>query len=469
MKKLLQWLTRSLERLGVIEHHRVRSVVDLAWPRIITGLARRSTQTADIIMVGWVLGPAGIAGLSFAYAYWQIGMQLSLGVSGGVISLVSQNYGGEADSRAEVAIKMGVWLAIALAVPMVLVFHLFAADLIRLLGAAPDTVAHGATYLHVVSYALVFEYLNKIGSRAFAGVDDTFTPMVIRAGGAVLNLVLNLVLVLGLGLGVFGAALGTTVATVATAVAFAWGFLGGNYPVGTASPIRLRIRGPQWDTTIGRQLLSISVPLILRKLATSLVVFPFLAIAAVFGTIVVAAFEVSRQVRHLANSLNWGFSIASSSLVGQHLGRGDEREAAAFGWDILRLSVVSYIMFVAVLIIFARPIAGVFVSDPASLDQSVGFVVVGAISAIGLGIDGAAHGVLRAGGDTLWPFYGRLVGLYGCAIPIAYLGVGTAVGIYMLYAALLLETFVPAIVNFYRLRTNKWQAISRQYRPQSTE
>lgn len=448
--------------------HRVKPTFNLAWPRIITGVARRSKQTADIAMVGWVLGAPGIAGLAFAYSYWQVGNQISLGLSGGTISLVSQNFGGDANERAELAFKMSTWIAVILAVPFVVIFYLFAENLIRLFGAAPETVEHGSTYLQIIAIALVFEYFNKIASRAFAGVGDTFTPMLIRGGGAVLNIVLNAVFILGMDLGAAGAALGTVFATVSIALAFAWGFFGGSYPIGSSPPIRFRIRGPHWQKDLGQQLLIVSFPLILRKLATAVVVFPLLAIAAVFGTIAVAALEVSRQVRGLMNSLNWGFSIASSSLVGQYLGNGNETEAEEYGWDIVRISIFSYLVLAGLVIVFAEPITRVFITSPEELPLGTAFVIVGAISAIGLGIDGAAHGVLRGSGDTKWPFYGRLFGFYICAVPVAYLGTITPLGIAGLYLALLFETFVPALVNVYRLQTNKWKSISRGYRPDVT-
>jgi len=69
-----------------------------------------------------------------------------------------------------------------------------------------------------------------------------------------------------------------------------------------------------------------------RRLAQGLVVFPLLWIAASFGPVVVTALEVGRRVRALINSVNWGLSLAASSLVGQHLGarmRKGRREPTA--------------------------------------------------------------------------------------------------------------------------------------------
>ena len=458
-----------LSRLGIMERHRVGPTADLAWPRVVTGFARRSQQTADLLMVGWVLGAPGIAGLAFAYAFWQIGNKLSLGLSGGTVSLVAQNYGGDAHDRAELAMKMSVWLAILMALPMTVVFLLVPEELIALAGAAPETVTHGATYLQVVAVALVFEYLNKVGSRAFAGVGDTFTPMVLRGGGAALNIVLNAVFILGLGMGAAGAALGTAIATIAVTVGLAWGFLGGRYPVGKSPPVRFRLTGPHWDTALGRQLVTISAPLLARKLATSIYLFPLLAIGAAFGTVAVAALEVARQVRGLMNCLTWGFSMAASTLVGQHLGKGEESEAEGYGWDILRVSALSYLVLAVAVGLLAGPIAAAFASSADALALTTTFVAVGAVSAIGLGVDGSAHGALRGSGDTRWPFYGKLLGYYVFAIPVAYLGTVTTLGIVGLYLALVFETFVPALVNVYRFRSNAWKAISREYRPDAAD
>jgi Na+-driven multidrug efflux pump len=197
-----------------------------------------------------------------------------------------------------------------------------------------------------------------------------------------------------------------------------------------------------------------------------LVVFPLLWVASSFGPVIVAAFEVGRRVRALINSFSWGFSITSSTLVGQALGAGDEQEAEAYGAAIIRLSFVVYLLVAAFVVVFATPIAGLFVTGPDEVSAATTFVRLGAVSAVMLGIDGSATGVLRGAGDTTWPFSASLVGRYGFALPVALLAtVVTPLGVVGLYLALLLETLVPGLINFWRFRTNRWKAVSRAYRP----
>ncbi|SIR64361.1 MATE family efflux transporter [Natronorubrum thiooxidans] len=463
------FLAETLERLGIIDAERFRPTVDLAWPRIVTGFAIMSKQTADLAMVGIAVGTAGTAGLAFALAFWEIVTMLGLGLAGGTVSLVSQNYGGKQTDRATLVVKQSILLTVALAVPIVAVFLLFAESLIGLFGAGDESLAHGSTYLVFVAPAVLFELLNLIASRTYTGVGDTFTEMVARAGGAVLNVVLSAALIFGFGLGVAGAAIGTSVSTGFVTLVLAWGMLGRSYGVlgMEPSPVPVALSGPWLEPTLLWQVIEISTPEIGRRLAQGIVVFPLLWIAATFGPVVVTALEVGRRVRSLINGINWGLSLASSSLVGQHLGANDEDEAGAYGAAIIRLSAVCYTGLAVGVVVFAEPIAGVFVSGPDEVALAATFVAVGAVSSIGFGIDGAAAGALLGAGDTRLPFVASLVGRYAFALPAAALGLVTPLGIGGLYLALLLETAVPGGITYWLFRRGRWKAVSRRYRPTS--
>ncbi|WP_144901074.1 MATE family efflux transporter [Halobellus captivus] len=464
VSRLFDWIADALERADVIARDRLRATFDLAWPRVVTGFSRMSQQTVDLAMVGLAVGPAGIAGLAFAYAYWQIGNKISLGISGGTISLVSQYYGGDDTERADQTITQSYVLATVFGIPLAVAFYFFSTPLIALMGAGSETVQYGAVYLATLAPALVFEFYTKIASRVFAGIGDTVTPMIIRTGGAIVNVFLNAVFIFGLGWGVVGAALGTAIATGVVSITFFWGLYARSYPFSEAIPVGFALGDSFFDPDLARPLLRVSTPLVLQELSRAVVVFPLLAIAAVFGPTTVAAFEIGRRIRDLVNSLAWGYSIAASSLVGRYLGSDAEGTAAAYGREIIRLTVLSFVILAVLVAVFARPIAGLFANDPGTIEQTVPFVRIGAVAAIALGIDRSATGALRGAGDTSWPFYGSLIGLYAFALPVAYLSVVTSLGIAALYLALLVETSVPAGITLYRYQTGTWRSISRSIR-----
>lgn len=98
------------------------------------------------------------------------------------------------------------------------------------------------------------------------GADDAWTPMVIRGGGAVINIVLNVIFIFGLGWGVFGAALGTLLATAAVTVTFA--MFSGELPGIGSFPLQLRSQRPHFDLQLSKQLMKIAAPLMGKRLVS---------------------------------------------------------------------------------------------------------------------------------------------------------------------------------------------------------
>ena len=176
------------------------------------------------------------------------------------------------------------------------------------------------------------------------------------------------------------------------------------------------------------------------------------------GPGVVAAYVISRRLWGLMNTPGWGFGLASSSLVGQSLGAGDGRQARAFAQDTLRFTVSVYVLVGLAVFGFADPIAAAFTSEADVAAQAALLVRAACLSVVLWGLMNGSMGPLRAGGDTRWPFYGQLIGLFGFALPAAYVGATTGLGVWGLCAALIVETGVPAVVIYARYRTGTWKA-----------
>jgi len=464
------WIGLGLTRLGLVNGDRMYRTVDLAWPRIITGLARKSKSAVDIAMVGVAVGPAAIAGIGFANPYWGFAFVLGGGLSTGSIALVSQRYGADAFNQVSQAVRSSVFLTVAVTFPITAALWSFPTELISLLTNDTRVIELGAAYLQLVAFGIPFAGLNLVGGRVLIGADDAWTPMILRGGGAIVNIALNAVLIFGLEMGVVGAALGTVFSNAIVTVAFAIGLAAG-WPPGVGSfPVTVAFRGQyiHWKTL--QDLVRISTPATGRRMVWTGARFPMLAIVALFGPPVVAAYVISRQIWGLMNTPGWGFGLAASSLVGQSLGKGDEAAAEAYGHEIMRLSVVSYICAAAIVFIFAEPIVVQFVADPApkTIPVAITLVYAACLGVIARGVGGTYAGALDATGDTRWPFYSRIFGMFGVAIPLAYLGATTTLGLYGLYVSYLAQSMVPAVINGYRFNTGKWKQISRQYRPESS-
>lgn len=464
------WLLRAvgvaIARLGLISEERARRTSELAWPRIVTGVARMSKSAADVAMVGVVYGSAAIAGVGFAGPFWGAAFSLGGGFAAGTIALVSQRFSAEAYDELGQAIRSSAALVVAATLPIAALFYVFPAELISLLTGRADEIAFGAEYLRVLALGVPFAGLNLIGSRALIGADDAWTAMVLRGGGAVVNIGLNAVFIFVFGWGVAGAALGTVLSNVLVTAAFAVGLFRGGLPL-LPFPVTVALRGSYWVSGECRDLVEIGLPVVGRNSVWTAARFPLLAFVAQIGPHVVAAYVVTRRIWGIMNAPGWGFGLAASSLVGQKLGRGDESTAESYGREIVVFSVATYVLFAAFVAIFAQDIVELFVDDPSaeSVPIAVGMVHVAALAIIPQGVTSAVAGALDATGDTRWPFYSRMLGMFGLTIPLVYFGATTPLGILGVYLSFFAETTVPAVINYYRFGTGKWKAISREYRP----
>ena len=455
-----------LVRAGLIESERARRTTNLAWPRIITGIARMSKSAVDIAMVGVAIGSTAIAGIGFASPYWGLAFSVGGGIAAGTIALVSQRYGADRFGEIDQAVRSSAAIVVALTLPVVTVLWLFPTELVSVLSNDAEAITLGAAYLQVVALGVPFAALNLIGSRVFIGVDDALTPMILRTGGALVNIALNAVLIFSFGFGVVGAALGTVLSSAVVTGIFAIGLAMGRLPGLGTLPIQINPRGSYLDADI-RQIISIGTPVIGRNLVFTVAEFPMLVIVALFGSEVVAAYVIARRVWGLMNTPGWGFGLASSSLVGRELGSGHEKTAEAYGREIVRFAVAVYLVSAGLVFLFVDPIVAAFVGNPSSpvVPVAVSLVSAACVAIVLRGVSGAAAGPLDASGDTNWPFYSQLLGVFGVSIPLAYMGATTPLGLYGLYLAFLAETTIPAVLNYYRFNTEKWKQISRRYQP----
>ncbi|WP_436902896.1 MATE family efflux transporter [Halovenus halobia] len=488
VRLLISWIGLGLARLGLIDRERAIKTAELAWPRVLTGIARMSKNAVDVAMVGVAVGTTAVAGVGFASPFWGLAFSVGGGVAGGTIAMVSQRYGAESWTELGRAVRSSTLLAVVLTLPLSVAFYTRPEAFISVLSSNEAAIQQGTTYLRIVALGIPFAGLNLVGSRTLVGADDAYTAMQLRGSGALINIFLNAVFIFGLGWGVAGAALGTVLSNVVVTATFAVGLTVGWLPVIGTMPVQISPLGRWVEPEMVRNIVTIGTPVGLRNLVWTTFQFPMLGILDIFGANTVAAWVIARRIWGVMNTPGWGFGLASSSLVGQALGQNNEREAEAYGRDIIRFAVATYAVSAILVALFANQIVVLFASDPTSpeIPIAVNLVYAACFAIIFQGVSGASAGPLDASGDTRVTFISQFLGMFCVSIPLAYLGaaglsvgavtvpvVGVStpaisiapLGLWGLYLAFLAETAVPATINYWRFRTDKWKSISEEYRP----
>ncbi|MEE9268184.1 MAG: MATE family efflux transporter, partial [Thermoplasmata archaeon] len=73
----------------------------------------------------------------------------------------------------------------------------------------------------------------------------------------------------------------------------------------------------------------------------------------------------------------------------------------------------------------------------------------------------SVSGALRGAGDTRWPFYATLVGIYGLRLPLSFLlGYQLGLGLLGVWVALPIEYYIRSIIVARRFQTGAWKAVT---------
>lgn len=430
----------------------------LGWPVSATLLVRVSMRTVDLLVVGLAVGAVGVAALGIGDAAARIVLMTALGLGAGTIALVSQHLGAGRRHDADVATTQSALLAVGLGIPFALAGWVAAEPFFRLLGAEPAVVDTGVTYLRIVILSAPARMLAVMLTRALQGAGDTRTPMVIRTTGTLVNIAATIVLVPGLGpapaLGVAGAAYATVTGNVVSAAWLVGHLVRGRSALGFAADGVRRF-------DVGRRILAVGWPQVAERNLFALGAIPLNAIVLTFGTVANAGFHVGRRIMLYALLPSRGVSTAASTRVGNAVGAGTPQAGVERAISAIWLALAVSAPIAVLQLVFAEPLAGLFVREPDALAAAATWVRVYAVATLLRAAYGVLRGSLQGAGDTKPPLVAGAVGILGFGVGFSWLvGVHLGVGPAGVYAGVLLDALVRTGILGAVFRRGRWAETS---------
>jgi putative MATE family efflux protein len=382
-----------------------REILRLAVPAFGALVAEPLFLLADSAVVGR-LGTAPLAGLGVAGAILTSAIGVFVFLAYGTTASVARRLGA-GHLRAALADGIdGMWLAVALGAVVAAVGFLAAPALVAAFDPSAAVAAQAVTYLRWSLPGVPAMLVVLAASGVLRGLQDTRTPLIVAAAGALANVGLSVGLVHGAGMGIAGSALGTVIAQVGMATALV-------AVVGRAA----RRTGASWTPKarglgrVGR----VGVPLLVRTLTlrAALLVTTYVAVAQ--GDRALAAHQVAMTIwTFLALALD-AVAIAGQALTGKALGAGDAEGARAATRRMLVWGVGSGVVLGALVLAAGPFVAPLFSPDPGVQDALTAALVVVALTEPLSGFVFVLDGVLIGAGDG--PYLARA----GVLTLVAYL------------------------------------------------
>ena len=156
----------------------MRQLVSLSTPPTVQQLARFGADAAIVRLIA-SYGTLTLAGFTISWLFLRLLETIGQGVGNATFTVVGQNMGAGNGHRA----LRGTWIATtyswaSIAVCIGLLWVL-ASPLVNLFNSDPLVVAVAVAALRIISVSFVFNSIALVLMRAFHGIGDTFSPLIV--------------------------------------------------------------------------------------------------------------------------------------------------------------------------------------------------------------------------------------------------------------------------------------------------
>jgi putative MATE family efflux protein len=433
-----------------------RAMLALAVPVAFQQLITAGLNMIDVLMVGQ-LGEASVAALGLANQIFFLLILFLFGVTSGMSIFTAQYWGKGDTENIRKVLGICLTLAVAVAASFSLAATLIPEMLMRFYTEDPQVIELGSSYLRIVGYsyvfmAIAFSYISIL--RSITQVTLTVIVSVLALG---LKTILAYVLIFGHfgfpALGVRGAAIGTSVGWAFECILLLVLVYTRKTPL-AANPITFFRFNRSFLLTVLRT----ALPAALNEVIWSFGITLYNAVYARIGTDAIAAIQINATVEELTFVLFLGLGNACSVMVGNRIGEKDKEIAFEYGRRFTILGVFLSAL-AGVLVFFSRGfLAGLYQLSPSAEQNLMNIMLVYSLSAWLRVFNFMLFiGALRAGGDTRYAMFTELFSIWLIGVPAALIGgFVLRLPVYYVYAMVLLEEIVKAVIVFRRYLSRKW-------------
>ncbi|MBQ8892851.1 MAG: MATE family efflux transporter [Clostridia bacterium] len=385
----------------------------LMFPALIERVLTQLFHLVDSMMVGQMENSTpAVAAVGLCGAPINLIVGVSTAFFIGTTATVAWHKGANHPDKVRNTAYQSMLIAVGVALLFTVISVLAARPIMTFVcGRGNENLELAVTYYRINAYGFFFQILTANITACYRGVGISNLPMVYNLIGGVGNVVLNYLLIYGhLGLpamGIAGAALATSISKgISLLIAIGSLFLKRS-PIQYQKEMRLKPERTLMTRLLPIGLTSAGEQLILQSGATITS-----KIIAVLPTPAIAANQVVNNLEAFAWSTGGACNAASTTLFGQSMGAGNEKQARrylrltlfwAWGFAAMEMLIMSFA---------GRPLAMAFTNDTSLYPTISGLLVISAMALPFINSHQSISGALRGAGDSVAPLIASLVSLW---------------------------------------------------------
>lgn len=424
----------------------------LAIPVVIESILQTLLGTVDTYFAGKISDSA-IAGIGVTNLIVNVFIAFFIAISVGTSAVVSRNFGRQDIDKVNSAIKQSFLLGGIIGLIVGLINLIFYKQILILSGASDKILNYAIPYYMVVVVPSIFLCLSLILSSCLRATKDTKTPMVATGIANVLNIFLNFIFI-NIGLGIIGIGLATTISRILNVVIIIIKLRKNK------NGINLQLNNWKIEKETINSIVKIGVPAGIEKLIMRLGQLVYNSMIISIGISAYVAHNIAGNIESYSYIPAVGFGVATATLVGITLGENNIEKSKEI---VFVANVITNIFMVGigiVFFIFAPQFASIFTNTKEVQEMVIKVLRLIALFQPFVAITQIFTSALQGAGDTKFPMYATLIGIWGIRVGIGYLlGVVLGFGLLGVWMAYALDITIRGIVLFKRFISGNWEKI----------
>ena len=356
--KLKHALPRRRKDVDMTEGNITKHIISFALPLLIGNIFQQLYNTVDMWVVGNFVSNEAYSAVGTIGPIINMLIGFFMGLSSGAGVVISQFYGAKREKDVSNTVHTAIVMTLVLGVIFTFVGLAMTPYMLRLMKTPDEVMPESTAYLTIYFSGLLGLMLYNIGAGILRAVGDSQRPFYFLVVCAVMNMILDLVFVLAFKMGVRGVALATILSQITSAILVMVTLMR------TDSCIRIRIKELRIHWNMLRKIITVGIPAALQMAITSFSNIFVQSYINYFGADCMSGWTTYAKVDQLLFLPMQSIALASTTFVGQNLGR-NQVERARKGVSIsLRIAMLSTVIMMIPVLIFAAPIVGFFNSKP---------------------------------------------------------------------------------------------------------
>lgn len=356
-------LDRRQEMLAIEKIGKLLWILSL--PAAIGGAVMCVYQIVEIVFIGQVVGPAGIAGIALVWPVQMLAMGTGQIIGIGGASLVSRALGAGDVDRAERTLGNAILYSIIIGALVTIIGLSNTSFWLRLIGASETVLPYAKDYLGIILIGMVFRICGMGISQLIRAEGNARVAMICMVISSVLSIVLDAVFILGLKLGVKGAAIATV---LSEAVTFLYIL---HYYRFQNSSLKIRLKNFIPERSVTQEIMTVGFGPFVTTIGGSLIIILInRAVVTYGGDLALAAFGMVQRAMMFITLPVMSVGQGVQPIIGFSYGaRRSDRTLAAIKLSIIVATIFAFIAFI-IIFFFPTPLMRIFTQDSELLSIS---------------------------------------------------------------------------------------------------